>query len=281
MRLGLSLTVICALALTAASAAPASLTRDGECTLIPPVKAAAPPVGNAPCPGVRPGALVESDAGYCTMNYLFQGSDGFRYIGTAGHCIIESSSTGGDFADRKWAPGAGPEARDGDGNRIGEFAFASLNDSQESDFALIRIDPGVAANPQMCHFGGPTRLNDSNPRLSDPTVLNHFGNGLLIGNLIVVNQTTLPARSAVAAGMPDDRHVYAEGVVVPGDSGSAIDSADGGAIGVIVTTGLHSSSVGTSGIDAGTMGIVRLRPMVERAQSFTGTTYTLQTAPLL
>jgi SAM-dependent MidA family methyltransferase len=40
------------------------------------------------------------------------------------------------------------------GNRIGEFAYAILQDPK--DFALIRLDPGVAANPQMCHFGGPT-----------------------------------------------------------------------------------------------------------------------------
>src|SRR5262245_45885553 len=55
------------------------------CTLIP-VPAAAP-VGTGTCPGVRPGGIVVSDVGQCTLNFLFQGSDGARYIGTAGHCI--------------------------------------------------------------------------------------------------------------------------------------------------------------------------------------------------
>ncbi|HVL32565.1 MAG TPA: hypothetical protein VM600_03180, partial [Actinomycetota bacterium] len=41
-----------------------------------------PPVGTGSCPGVRPGALVQSALGYCTMNFLFTGSDGHRYIGT-------------------------------------------------------------------------------------------------------------------------------------------------------------------------------------------------------
>lgn len=281
------LIAVLAFAIVLVAAAPASasggdgtLTPGDDCWLIPPLKTATP-VGTGACPGVRPGALVESDAGTCTMNYVFSGSDGFTYVGTAGHCIIEAPSTGGDFPEQRWGAGAGPEARDGDGNRIGEFAYAILRDSEEADFALIRLDPGVASNPQMCHFGGPTRLNDDNPGLNQPTVLNHYGNGLLVGNLIVANVPTLPARSAVALGMPSDAHVYAEGLVVPGDSGSAINSSDGGAVGVIVTTGVHSSSIGTSGVDAGTVGIVRLRPMVERAQSFTGVSYTLQTAGLL
>lgn len=258
-----------------------TLTAGGKCQLIPPLRTASPIAAATPCDGVRPGALVESDIGLCTMNFLFSGSDGNRYIGTAGHCIIEAPSTGGDFADRSWAPGQGPVARDGDGNRIGEFAYAALNDSQEADFSLIRLDPGVAASAQMCHFGGPTGLNSDRPGLTAPTVLNHFGNGLLVGNAAVTNQTTVPARSALALGMPNPNHVYAEGLVVPGDSGSGIESSDGRAVGVIVTTGVHSSSVGTSGVDAGTVGVVRLAPMVQRAQSFTGLTYSLQTAPQL
>jgi hypothetical protein len=69
--------------------------------------------------------------------------------------------------------------------------------------------------------------------------------------------------------------------VVPGDSGSGIISADGRAVGVIVTTGIHSESIGTDGVDAGTMGITRLAPQVARAGQFTGVTYTLQQAPTL
>ena len=45
---------------------------------------AAAPVGTGACPGVRPGAVVESDNGQCSFNFLFAGSDGRRYIGTAG-----------------------------------------------------------------------------------------------------------------------------------------------------------------------------------------------------
>jgi hypothetical protein len=105
-------------------------------------------------------------------------------------------------------------------------------------------------------------------------VLHHFGNGIGVGDV-------LPARSALAIGMPHPDHVYAQGAVVPGDSGSGIISADGRAVGVIVTTGLHSSSIGTGGVDAGTMGITRLTPQVNRAEQVLGTDLTLQTAPQL
>jgi hypothetical protein len=275
MKFGLAATAAAAtfaLALAPGSApAAGNWTLGGQpCTLIP--VPAASPVGTGTCPGVRPGAIVESDKGGCTFNFLFNGSDGRRYIGTAGHCILGDDPFGGDVGEESWAAGSGPVARDGDGNRIGEFAYAILQDPK--DFALIRLDSSVPGNPQMCHFGGPTGVNSDRPGLNSPVVLNHFGNGLAVGNV-------LPARSAVALGMPDPDHVYAEGAVVPGDSGSGIQSADGRAVGVIVTTGIHSSSIGTSGVDAGTMGVTRLAPQVSRASNVLGLGLTLQTAPQL
>src|SRR6267378_6503611 len=94
---------------------PANWTLGGvPCALIP-VPAAAP-LGTGTCPGVRPGAIVRSDVGQCTLNFLFEGSDGSRYIGTAGHCILGTSPIGGDVGEMSWAPGTGPVARDADGN---------------------------------------------------------------------------------------------------------------------------------------------------------------------
>jgi hypothetical protein len=200
---------------------------------------------------------------------MFTAADGGRYIGTAGHCILGDSPFGGDVGEESWAPGSGPVARDANGDRIGEFAYAILQDPK--DFALIRLDPGVNASPEMCHFGGPTGTNDDRP--ASPVVLNHFGNGVGVGDVV-------PARSALAIGMPDPDHVYAQGAVVPGDSGSGTISSDGRAVGVIVTTGIHADSIGTNGVDAGTVGITRVSPQVQRAEQVLGTDLTIQTAAL-
>src|SRR5947207_14333215 len=136
------------LGLPGTSTPTANWTLDGvPCTLIP-VPAAAP-FGTGTCPGVRPGAIVLTDVGQCTLNFLFQGSDGSRYIGTAGHCILGTSPFGGDVGEMAWAPGTGPVARDSEGNPIGEFAYAILQDPK--DFSLIRLDPLVEASAAMCH----------------------------------------------------------------------------------------------------------------------------------
>jgi len=235
-----------------------------------PVPAAAP-FGTGTCPGVRPGAIVLSDVGQCTLNFLFVGSDGSRYIGTAGHCILGTSPFGGDVGEMAWAPGTGPEARDAGGNRIGEFAYAILQDPK--DFSLIRLDAQVQASAGMCHFGGPTAVNDDQPGLLQPVVLNWFGNGVGVGAVV-------PARSALAAGMPDPDHVFAQGVAVPGDSGSGVISSDGRAVGVLVTVGVHTASLGFGGLDAGTIGMTRLTPQVERAQAVLGVNLDLQLAPI-
>jgi hypothetical protein len=243
-------------------------TLDGvPCNLIEVPTAA--PVGTGSCPGVRPGAIVNSDTGQCTFNFLFLGSDGNRYMGTAGHCILGESPIGGDVGEESWAPGTGPEARDADDQRIGEFAYAILQDPK--DFALIRLDPGVAASAQMCHFGGPTGTNAD--LTDDPVVLHHFGNGVAIGSV-------LPARTHLALSAPDPDHVFANGAALPGDSGSGVISDDGRAVGVLVTVGLHTATLGIP-TDAGTIGITRIAPQEARAEQVLGVNLTLQTAPTL
>jgi hypothetical protein len=229
------------------------------------------PAAAAPSDGVHPGAIVNSDAGQCTDNFLFLGSDGNRYLGTAGHCILGTSAVGGaDVGEKTWASGKGPVATDSAGQRIGEFAYAILQDPK--DFSLIRLDTKVPASPQMPVYGGPTGIFSDTS--SNPVLLQYFGEGVVVSSIA-------PARNAVAIGTPDPDHVYAQGLVVPGDSGSAIESSDGSAVGVIVTTGLHTGSVGSGGVDAGLMGITRLPPQLARASRTMGITLTMQTAPLL
>ena len=219
------------------------------------------PVGVGTCPGVRPGAEVQSEIGLCTLNFLFEAPDKERFIGTAGHCILGSDNpvAGDNAGEKTWPKGQGPAAKDSTGKRIGEFAYAILQEPK--DFSLIRLDPGVEASPELCQYGGPTGINDDIG--SGPRVLEYFGNGIGIGS-------TVPARSAVALGFPSADHVYAAGLALPGDSGSAVISDDGRAVGVLVTTGLHGVGFDDNGVDFGTMGITRITPQMAQASKALG-----------
>lgn len=204
------------------------------------------PVGTGPCPGVRPGAIVRSESGSCTFNFLFRGSDGIRYMGTAGHCILNSD---GEISYR---PGKGPVASDAEGKRIGEFAYAILR--KPKDFALVRLDPNVKARPKMCHFGGPTGMNKDTT--SERVLLHYYGNGIGIGNLQVVYQPVLPARSALARNLEDPDQVFATGAAIFGDSGGGVISEDGRAVGALVAIGSFE----------GAIVITRLAPQLRRAE---------------
>ena len=254
-----------------------STLRGVPCSLTPVAAADDPaPVGSGPCPGIRPGGRVLSTIADCTMNFLFRAADGTRYIGTAGHC----SDAGDEYTfdnhgnariEKVWARGTGPVAMDPTGRRFGEFAYVVRDDPK--DFALIRIDPEVPASPEMCHFGAPNGFYSTDT--TGAVSLRYYGNGQGISDVT-------PARSAVALGTPDPDHLYAVGLAVPGDSGAGVISADGLAVGVVVTTGYQvratAPPVSEEGLDVGTMGITRLGPQLARASEKLGVALGLVTA---
>lgn len=223
----------------------------------------ADPVATGTCPGVRPGAYVGTEGGGgCTFNFVY---DGFgrdraplgRYIGTAGHCVI---ADGGPVV---WADGEGPKALDAQDRHIGNYVFA-VHDGVR-DFAVIKLLPGVESNPEMCHWGGPTGVFTE--LATERVELKHFGQGLAMG-------PTIPARTAWADKMPNHDKLRAWGVATWGDSGSGIITAEGEAVGVVVTIGVGSSSDGI-----GTVGITRLAPQLQLAGESLGVDLELVTAP--
>jgi hypothetical protein len=233
------------------------------CNVTHPIAQEAPPFGIGPCPGVRPGAEVWSDTGGCTFNFMFRGYvrdeltgelvEAGRFMGTAGHCIVVQSEQ-----QHVWAAGTGPEARDGNDRRIGEFAFAV--NSSTKDFALIRLDPEIQANPAMCHFGGPTGMHDPSLSPVAPRVIQHFGQGIVFGD-------TVSARSG-AGYLSDPNWTFAGTGASFGDSGSGVEMDDGRAIGVLVAI----SPLGVV--------ITRLAPRVEDARKALALeTLEIQTAP--
>ncbi|MGH9039359.1 MAG: hypothetical protein ACRDZ3_03925 [Acidimicrobiia bacterium] len=258
---------------------------DVPCSLVA-VPAATAPVGTDGCPGVRPGTrLATNYGGLCTANFLFRAPDGTRYIGTAGHCIGPNEGGTGTPHERVWAPGRGPDATTPDGGKIGEFAYGALQShgtgvgiTYDKNFALIRLDPNIEASPEMCFFGGPSGLYATDT--ADPFVVHYYGSGDTIGDV-------LPARSGVAQGTPDPDRVYATGVALAGDGGSPVITADGLALGVVVTFSPHGVGFSTDPegpppayleSQQGTLGITRLAPELARASVALGVPLELVTA---
>ncbi len=212
-------------------------------------------VGPGPISNLQPGAAVQSRGGQCSFNFLFSGSDGQRYMGTAGHCILASAG------QRSWAPGSGPVARDNLGRRVGEFAYALLRPTSDLDFALVRLDANVTALPRLPQFGGPSGI--SNEQMATPVVLHYCGSGVAVGMLV-------SCRSGIALSTGDPNHIYMEGIATPGDSGAPVVDGSRRAVGVLVAVGLNLGSIGSGGLDAGLVQVVRMGPQLQRAQQALG-----------
>ena len=93
---------------------------------------------------IQPGAMLQTDAGQCTLNFVFDGlgrNAGKVYIGTAAHCGEK----------------AGQAARDVDDQPFGQFAFIADADDAAFDYAFIevaaehlgRVDPALKGHPEL------------------------------------------------------------------------------------------------------------------------------------
>jgi hypothetical protein len=222
---------------------------------------------------VRPGVF----AGGCTLGFLFDGGNGERYIGSAGHCFLD------DGTERTWSEG-GPSVTVG-GHVIGAVAYAIWNQSILNplpgdpssslpvgfDFALIRLSASTQANPQMCHFGGPTGINSSTDHT--PRAVHYVGAGEFVGTIQETSTPVFPARSASATGFADPTTVALNGPVGPGDSGMPVIDREGRAVGLLSHLG---SPMGSSFAP-----VSRLQPHVARASAALGVSLSLRTAPLI
>lgn len=209
----------------------------------------------APCDGVRPGAsiTVKGGPGGCTMNFLFRGSDGRTYAGTGGHCVFDGADAGGT---RTWRPGTGMKVFDGAGRRIGETAFWALETLGRFDFALIRLDRRVQADPEICQFGGPTRIYAGHE--TQPALVNFFSNQSHVG-------AVLPGRTLLAAfGFPDRHMVATVGIAAPGDSGAPVVLPDRRAVGLVSSSGVGWTD--PPDFMAGNVLVMRLLPQVRVAE---------------
>lgn len=225
-------------------------------------------VALAPMPGsaanddrVRPGLAFRTEGGgQCSFGFLLSGSDRQMYAATAGHC------GNAEDTERLWPRGDGPEVSNDKDRPIGRFVYAVEDTPNNVDFGLIRLYKGVKGNPQMCGWGGPTRLL-SEPR-AELTELHQHGRGLVVGDVV-------PNRTGFAPSLPREPYTVVQGPFVPGDSGSAVTTADGAAVGMVAELVVNGAKP-TAGV-----GVVRLEHAVAAASRRLGIRFALRTAPLL
>ncbi len=220
--------------------------------------------GTTPCPGVRPGAIIQAPRGTIyTMGFLFKGTDAKQktanYIATVGNFVLPT------FGTKAYPSRSGPQAFDSLGKPIGRFVYATHTDTPEfSTFGLVVLDKQIKPNPQVCHFGGPTGIYTGMDVA--PRTVEYYGHGFPI-------DAVATARTALLSGASGEDTVWAQGLFSP------IDTGDAGA--PFLTDG-QALGYWDGGIGGGTAGagfaVARLGPRLASAQKALKLKLTLQTA---
>jgi hypothetical protein len=168
------------------------------------------------CPGIDPSsptpATTVVSAGTCevypygcTANFIYSnGSQNF--IGTAGHCV---DKVGQAVYMQVNTPGVG--ASIANVGTVSKF----VNGGVGNDYSVIAIAPGFTVDPKLPQ-GGPQGIYTG----CGPTAVLHYGHGYGVA----VAQGKL--EGGLATNWYDDGYGWT-GVGAPGDSGSAVVTADG------------------------------------------------------
>jgi len=163
---------------------------------------------------LQPGAYHETDAGSCTLNFVYDGG-GTTYLGTAAHCVER----------------VGQRVRDIDGVEFGSVAFIGNADSTQWDFAFIEVDDedlSRVSGAVKGHPSYPTGSTVPSDTLSGDTI-QLSGYGLGYGT----TPTTQEKRTAVMGF--DDTELYdVTGPIHWGDSGGPlVHVRTGKALGIV------------------------------------------------
>jgi hypothetical protein len=212
------------------------------------------------CPVVHPGDAVWLPGFLCTANFLWQGSDGYRYLGTAGHCAIETA--------------VGGRVEDNASKRIGQLAFKVFDTRRQSDFALIRLDPAMRASADVRHWGGPTKPYRS--FTDQPQTL------LMHGQASWVSEVETD-RELLATAVTSPKIIRFIGPASMNDSGAPVITQEGQAAGWIVMLAngdVPATTRSSGGVEVGENYLVRIDPMVGLAERALGIRLTLRVAPL-
>lgn len=187
---------------------------------------AAVPATQAADPAIQPGVSIYNGSGYCTLNWIYDGTgaqSGKVYGGTAGHCV--------DGVGQRISLSTGSL-----GTAIQEFGTVAYLDD-DLDYAFIEIDaarvgqvkPALKGHPAI-----PTGVSTTGTA-KQGDVIQFSGNG--VGFHLLA--PTQEQRKGVLHSNDGTQH-YVHGAVTPGDSGGPVaDVTDGNkALGLVNTVGV-------------------------------------------
>ncbi|MGH7319702.1 MAG: hypothetical protein ACRELA_08770 [Candidatus Rokuibacteriota bacterium] len=177
---------------------------------------------------IQPGVAISTPVGGCTLNFIFQDANTLElYAGTAAHCVTGNAEQNGD---RISVPQLGP------------FGTVVYNGFQHdaADFSLIKIDPGRYDQvfAALRFWGGPSGVATS-PTLGQGTL--HYGHGVGFGT----TEATRPREGVLEYVISSGSLRGYYGAIhpgVPGDSGSAVLTSDGKALGILTHIRFFSGS---------------------------------------
>ena len=163
---------------------------------------------------LQPGAYHETDAGSCTMNFVYDGG-GTTYIGTAAHCVAS----------------VGQSVYDIEGVDFGKVAFIGDADSTERDYAFIRVDPEDVGRVSPAVKGWPQYpvgfTTPTETATGDSIQLSGYGLGY------GTTKPTQEQRTAVM-GFDDTKSYDVTGPIHWGDSGGPlVHKRTGKALGIV------------------------------------------------
>ena len=192
---------------------------------------------------VRPGASL--DNGSCTANFIFTSLDNATvYIGTAAHCFTTSGPTDTDGCQAGSRP-LGETMKVAGASVPAVLVYSSWLTMQAldeadgdtcrfNDFALLKLASGDygKVSPALKHFGGPIGLAEG-PSISTLDKVLTYGNS----GTRPQDSPLSPKEGYVVFGPGSGwtMSIYTVSPGIPGDSGSAVITADGKAIGDMVT----------------------------------------------
>lgn len=208
---------------------------------------AGPAVANHDASGaIHPGVQTTSPTGQCTANFIFDdGTDVF--IGQAAHCTGTGEATDTNGCTAGSLPLEDTKVQIQGADHPGTLAYSSWvamqavdesdpNACAYNDFALVRLHPDDhdEVDPSIPVFGGPHGV-DTDGAASGESVYTYGNSSLRLG------LTQLSPHVGTSLGTTGDRWtstIYTVTPGLPGDSGSAVVSQDGEALGILVTLGL-------------------------------------------